>query len=218
MSELLTTVTLAAGAGVAAFFSPCAYALLPGYVSYYVAATESSARPVGGATVRGVAAGLGVVAAFGVLSVLAVFLGSALEPVFPWLEAVVGISLVVLGGIVLVRGGFQFHVPLPQRRTSVLGFGLFGALYAVAAAGCVAPLFLAVVFQSLTLSPVGAVATFAAFAGVFSVLLVSVTILTALGRDIGVGRIARFEQYLISVAGTVLVIAGLGQLGIAIWL
>lgn len=214
--SLVPTLALAAGAGVAAFFSPCTYALLPGYVSYYVAATNGADRPVGGAMVRGLAAGAGVVGSFGLLTVLAVLVGSRLEPVFPWLEGFVGIALVVLGLGILLGSSFQFRVSLPKRRQSVLGFGLFGALYAVAAAGCVAPLFLAVVFQSLTLSPVGIIATFATFAGVFSALLVAVTVLVALGRDIGAGRVARFEQYLDYAAGGVLLLAGVGQIGIAL--
>jgi len=44
-------------------------------------------------------------------------------------------------------------VPLPKRRTGVFGFGLFGAGYALAGAGCVAPVFLGVVAGQLRSRP-----------------------------------------------------------------
>ena len=39
-AELAGTASFALGAGAATFFSPCAYALLPGYVGYYAAAVD----------------------------------------------------------------------------------------------------------------------------------------------------------------------------------
>lgn len=64
---LVTTVSFALTAGIATFFSPCAYPLLPGYVGFYVNATDDDSASVTGAGVRGVAAALGVLATFALL-------------------------------------------------------------------------------------------------------------------------------------------------------
>jgi len=58
--SLLSTVVFALTAGVATFFSPCAYPLLPGYVGFYVSRTDGDDASLGGATIRGIAAGSGV--------------------------------------------------------------------------------------------------------------------------------------------------------------
>ncbi|OLZ41137.1 hypothetical protein A6E15_09110 [Natrinema saccharevitans] len=51
------TVAFALGAGIAILFSPCAHALLPGYVGYYVVATgDETAPPLSGTLARGFAA------------------------------------------------------------------------------------------------------------------------------------------------------------------
>ena len=215
MMAFEATVGLAAGAAVAAFFSPCAYTLLPGYVSYYVASTDGR-QPLGGAVLRGIAAACGVVAAFVGLSAAAVLVGGALEPVLPLLEVLVGVALVGLGVVVLFRGGFHVTVPLPERRTDVAGFGLFGALYATAGAGCTAPYFLAVVLQALTFSPGGTLAVLGTFAGTFGALLVSVTVLTALGHGISAGRVAGVADRATRIAGVILVVAGAGQVYIGL--
>ena len=64
---LLTNVSFALTAGVATFFSPCAYPLLPGYVGFYVNSTDTESASVTGAGIRGVAAALGVLATFALL-------------------------------------------------------------------------------------------------------------------------------------------------------
>lgn len=216
MTEFATTVALAAGTAIAAFFSPCAYALLPGYVSYYVAATEHERAPLGGAVARGIAAAAGVMVTFALLSAIAVAIGSSLEPVLPVLEVLVGVTLIGLGGLVLHGNHGHFSVPLPKRRTSITGFGLFGTLYAAAAAGCIAPLFIGLVLQSLTLSVAGTVITFGVFAGSFGLLLVVTTVLTALGRGIGAERATRISTYGTTITGLILVGAGFAQIVIAL--
>lgn len=210
------SLAFAAGVGVAAFFSPCAYALLPGYVGYYVAATDETGPPLAGAVVRGGAAVLGVVATFAAIAGAAVLAGDVLRTTLPFLEVGVGIALVILGIVTLAGVDLDAHVPLPRRRTSVAGFAAFGAIYALAAAGCVSPLVIAVAVQSLALPPAAAVASFGALAGTFAALLLATTVLVALGRDAGVKRIARHSRSLTRVAGAVLVVAGAVQIGLVL--
>ena len=80
-AELYGSALFAVGAGLATFFAPCSYALLPGYVGYYVAATEGDSPPMGGVLARGGAAAVGVFATFFALSVVAVAASGFVEDV-----------------------------------------------------------------------------------------------------------------------------------------
>lgn len=216
MTDPIASAGFAAGVGVAAFFSPCAYALLPGYVGYYVSAVDDGRSPIPGALVRGGAAVVGVVVAFAALAAVTAAAGSAVRSALPALEAGVGAVLVGLGALILTDVDIDLgpRPLLPRRRTSVVGFGLFGALYAVAAAGCVAPLFLAVVVRSFALPPAATLGVFAALTVPFAALLLSATAAIAAGYDAGTSRFASLSAAASRVAGALLVAAG----GVQLWL
>lgn len=214
-SATASAATFAFGAGVATFFSPCAYALLPGYVGYYVSAVDddgSDEVPIGGALVRGLAAFLGVVVVFAALSVAILAVGRTIEPVLRLLEPVVGVALVALGLAVLLGDGPTVHVSLPERRTSILGFVLFGGGYAVAGAGCVAPLFLAIVFRSLTAPVEQAAVLLTAYTLGFGLLLLGATVAIAVGQQGLLDRLGDHRGLLDAAAGVALVLAGSYQL------
>ena len=213
-TAVTATATLALGAGVATFFSPCAYALLPGYVGYYVSATTDDPDdvPLTGAVTRGLAASIGVVAVFAVLAAAILLVGRPMETVLWALEPVVGVALVVLGLAVVTGRGPTWHTALPERRTSNAGFALFGAAYAVAAAGCVAPLFLAIVLRALTYPPGSALVVLGAYAAGFGVLMLAATVAIAVGRNAILERLLEHRALLERGAGVALVLAGIGQL------
>ncbi len=214
--ELLGTMLFALGIGVATFFSPCAYALLPGYVGYYVAATgEETTPPLSGTLARGLAAAVGAMGVLGLLSIAAIAAGETVGRALPLLEYGVGVALIVLGAWVLYGGSGAVHVLLPERRSTVLGFGLFGAMYALAATACVLPVFLGLAFRSLTMPPLETALVLGTYAAGFGTLMVAVTVATAFGYALGAGRIAGYVDRVVRVAGVVLIIAGLGQLYVA---
>lgn len=214
--ELYGTAVFALGAGIATFFSPCSYALLPGYVGYYAASVEDETPPLSGIFARGGAAAIGVLGTFLVLSIAAVLASDLIERLLPAVELFVGLLLIGLGVAVFVGYTGSVHVSLPERRSSVLGFGLFGALYALAATACVLPLFLAVALQSLTLSKSGTAVVLGSYAGSFGALMIVATVATAVGHDALVGRVSDRIQTLRRLAGGVLIAAGLGQIYLAV--
>ncbi|MFC6613477.1 cytochrome c biogenesis CcdA family protein [Halopenitus salinus] len=214
----MTDATLAANlpfaitAGVATFFSPCAYPLLPGYVGFYVNQVEADEASVGGAGIRGVAAGAGVLATFAILAGATVRIGNATLSNITIFESLVGGLLVVFGLLVAAGRAPSVSVPLPKRRSSVLGFGLFGAGYALAGAGCVAPIFLAVVARAIALPGDVAVLLLGVYAGVVAVLMVATTVATGVGLLSNAGRLVAYSARLKQLAGVVMVFAGIGQL------
>jgi cytochrome c-type biogenesis protein len=203
-------------AGVATFFAPCAYPLLPGYVAFYLGDAEGLA-PLGGrlrrAALVGGLASAGFFAVYAALAGVVAAVGTRALRGVAVLELAVGALLVVLGAA-MAAGAVSpsvLHVRLPNRERSKSGFFAFGVVYAVAAAGCTAPIFVAIAGVALSGGPAGAVLTFAAYAGGMALLMVLVTGLIAAGRDGVVGRLAGKSALVARAAGVLLVVAGLAQ-------
>lgn len=215
-TTLLGFASFAFGAGVATFFSPCTYALLPGYVGYYLTTVEEEdGRMLFGTVTRGLAAVAGVAAVFAALGIAVVLARSFVEPAIDLLEPVVGVAFILFGVAVVTGRGPSWHVALPKRRTTVSGFAVFGAAYAVAAAGCVAPLFLAIVVRALTFPTSHAVVVLSAYTAGFGLLLLGATVAIAVGREPVVKQLAGRRRTLDRIAGAILVLAGIGQLVVA---
>lgn len=213
--SLTAEAGFAFGVGMTAFFSPCVVALLPGYIGYYVATVDGESAPLVGALARGGAASLGAVAAFAALSVVALGAGELLEQAIPVLEVLVGVSLVVFGGFVLRKGALSFTIPLPERRADVVGFGLFGVMYALAATACVLPLFLSVTVLSFEFSVAGTAVVLGSYAAGFALLMLAATVMTAVGRRALLDTALARAGTLTKIAGVVLILAGFAQLAIA---
>ncbi|MBA7607352.1 hypothetical protein ES703_14511 [subsurface metagenome] len=148
---------LAFGAGVAAFFNPCSYAMLPAYVSYYLGRGDKNEKAK--STLRrglegagfGTAATLGFLSVFLIVGTLVSWIGAGIRPYFPWLSVAVGIVLMALGLLWLMN----ISLPSPPslkapQKTAHLSFYFFGIAYAFAAVACVLPLFLMIVLSALT--------------------------------------------------------------------
>lgn len=207
----LSIVAGAFSAGVFSFFAPCAFPLLPGYVGYYVASVDEEVS-LGGALSRGGAAGLGAAVVFAAIAVVVVTVGRSILTQLQYVEPLVGLLLVALGILLVIDRMPTLHVQLPGRRESVLGFGLFGAGYAIAAAGCFAPVFVAVLLEAMTLSAVGSAITIGAFAVGLGGLLLAATVAVAIGHDVGAGTIPRYTDRIKPIAGLVIIAAGIYQL------
>ncbi len=213
---LLTNVTFALTAGVATFFSPCAYPLLPGYVGFYVNSFDGETASVTGAGLRGVAAAFGVLATFALLGGTTALVGQETLSGITVFETLVGGLLVAFGLLVALGRAPSLSLSLPKRRSSVLGFGLFGAGYALAGVGCVAPIFLAVVARTVALPPEAAVLVLGVYAGVVAVLMAATTVATGVGMISNATRVMAHAGLLKRLAGAVMVVAGLGQLYLSV--
>ena len=213
---LVSTLVFAVGAGVATFFSPCSYPLLPGYVGYYVTHSDGEAS-LGGSLARGLVAGGGVLATFTVLLGASFVVGHQTLSNITLFEALVGAALVAFGVLVVLDRAPSLSIALPQRRSSVLGFGIFGAGYALAAAGCVAPLFVGVLGSALSGPALEGVLIIGAYVGSVTVLMVSLTVATGMGLVAGSGWITDHMQTIRRLAGAIMILAGLGQLYLVVF-
>lgn len=199
--------------GLATFFSPCAYALLPGYVGYTM--NRSQTIGLGQSFVRGIAAGTGVLLALGVVTALFVSIGSRLVSGIWFIEIAVGLVVGGFGALLLLDRAPSLRVPLPARRTGLLGFGLFGAGYAVASVGCVLPVFVGVIGIASTASPSDGLVLVAVYVGLVVVLMVATTVVAGVGTSGMLTRVSPHTGMIRRVAGLILLLAGVGQLYIA---
>lgn len=207
----LSAVGLGFSAGVASFFAPCAFPLLPGYVGYYAATVDTDVS-LGSALARGGAAAVGVLTVFTAFALLVATAGRSLLHQVQYVEPLIGLALIVLGGTLVFDRMPTWHVQLPGRRASVLGFGVFGAGYAIAASGCFAPVFVAVLLEAMTLSMAGSLLTVGAFAFGMAGLLFAATVAIAVGHDLGGSSLPHYADRIKPVAGVVVVLAGVYQL------
>ncbi|MFB6311832.1 MAG: cytochrome c biogenesis CcdA family protein [Salinirussus sp.] len=209
------------GLGSATFFAPCALPLLPGYVAYFLGQDGDGAKmpdTMRNRLLRAIGVSLttslGILAVYAVLGAIVFALGTQLLGSIGVLELVVGVLLIVMG--VYMASGKSvtspIHIQLPERRRGVLGYFAFGVIYAAAAAGCTAFLFIGVAGIALSAGPIGGVAVLGAYAAGMAVLLSVVTIATALGRGVLIRRLAASGQTIRRVAGVILVIAGAVQI------
>lgn len=229
-------------AGALTFFAPCAAPLLPGYVSYYLGRSTADGANAGvgapaadgGRFVRHLpgrlghggqvarvarAAVVGVLVSSGFFLVYGVLVGAVVAVVAGRLANIVVLELVV-GAFLVVAGaamatGRRFPTPtvrLPERRRSAAGYVGFGVLYAAAAAGCTAPVFVGVALKALSAGAAVGAAVLVAYAAGMSTLMVAVTVAAATGRDALLSAGVRRSGLVHRVAGVLLVLAGAVQI------
>lgn len=193
-------------AGLLSIFSPCGYALLPGYVSYYLGSDFSVARGIHG----GLACTLGLMTVFSVVGALASSLGSLLQRLVPMLDLLAAAILVLMGIIMLLE--IQLPYVLigvePSKRKGLPGFYLFGIVYGMAGVGCSAPIFLSVLLHAMTKGLTNGLLTFAVYAIGMGIPLIVTSVLLAEAKDYVVARVAQITPKLHRISGIVLILVG----------
>jgi len=202
---LLNDVGLAVGTGVATFFSPCAYALLPGYVGVYLGSGDDGS--LASDAVSGLAAAVGVLVVVGVTIAAIVAVGEPIRRLVTWIEPLVGVALAGFGLLLLRGSSVGWHLPLPKQRPGVVGFAVFGGVYAVAAVGCVAPLFFGLVLDALRTGVAETLVVVGVYGGTIAALLLGSTFAIGMGYELAELRLARLSVVGERLGGGLLVVA-----------
>ncbi|MBI2076759.1 MAG: redoxin domain-containing protein [Euryarchaeota archaeon] len=210
---------LAAVAGAAAFFSPCAVGMLPAYIAHAVRTPAQGARAPSGLGVGSWAA-LGVLLVFFGVGGLALIAGPWVTRFVPFLQPLVGFLLILFGVLLLVRP-YSFVL---QRLTAPLSqwaagqqessrtpgsYFAYGIGYGAAAAGCTTPVLLSVLVTAAAYGPfvgTGMVVIYAVTGAFFMVL---VTLAAATFREKLGQRLVRYARPIEAVSAFVFVAAGL---------
>lgn len=224
----LGLVGFAVVVGVGSFFSPCAFPLLPGYMSYYLGMER--AKSMKRALLGGGAAAAGLLMVYIVVGIIVGVGGSAVTPVIGLLEPIIGAIIIVLGLIMLL----DYTLPVtgltesvkniyrrimgrerPVHSQATLAEGgysklfWYGAGYAGAAAGCTAPLLLAITLTALASG--GFFSAFIVFmiaAGVMAILMMFITLLIAASAGTILDGLRVSTAWIKRVSGVVLILVG----------
>lgn len=213
----LPTPALAIILGVVTFFSPCSFPLLPGYFSYYFSRNE---KKDGGsklikALMSGLASASGIMVVFLLLALLFIPFSQIVAGYLDELNPIVG-AILLLMGVVLVTGydinwmlepirsvwnkitGGRDIVSEESGKGGLSGLFFYGVGYGSAAAGCMAPIFLALLAATMKDGIIGAAMVFVLFSISAAVFMVIFTILAAYSKDTVLnlmrGSVGRIEQ------------------------
>ena len=211
---LLNDVGLAVGTGVATFFSPCAYALLPGYVGVYLGSGDDGS--LASDAVSGLAAAAGVLVVVGVTIAAIAAVGEPIRQLVTWIEPLTGLALVAFGLLLLRGSSVGWHLPLPGHRPGLAGFAVFGGVYAVAAVGCVAPLFFGLVLDALRTGVAQTLVVVGVYGGTIAALLLGSTFAIGMGYELAELKLARLSVVGQRLGGGLLVVAGAVQIALTV--
>jgi cytochrome c-type biogenesis protein len=203
--------TLAVIGGIAAFLSPCAFGMLPGYFAFFLTVDTVTATPSGNvrkALRYGIATALGMVTVAIVLALLILTLGAAFAPALrvvtpipnPYtrvLRILAGVLLIVLGilqwrrrsiasGLTDLVGRVQDRTDMLNRQTKTpwLSFYLYGILYILVAMPCVSNVMAAPLLTAFTTQGVtGVVITVFLFLFTMAALMVLVSLVIGLANQ-----------------------------------
>jgi len=211
-STLLNVFPLAVIAGVASFFSPCAFPLLPGVVAMDVKGA-SKLKP----STKGVISAAGVLSfliPLGlVIGLIGVPLGSFLQDNLTTIRAIVGIVLLYLGYIQLSGGHYNFfekHAPKIGKdiKSSYRVPYMFGFGYVMVGSGCTVPIMAGLVVGTLASGGFWAAATSFIIAGSVMALLMFSFMTYAGTVKIMPERINKATPKIKKLAGVLLIIIG----------
>ena len=207
MTLQLSGLAFAFSAGVLSLFSPCSYALLPGYISYYLGGKFGVVRALTG----GLACTLGLITVFAAIGGLASSLGELVPQIIPLLDVAAGIILIAMG----LGSLLDLKVPFislnigPSKRKGFLGLYTYGIVYGLAGVGCSAPIFISVLFYSMSKGLAQGILSFVAYALGMGAPLIVTTILLSQAKDYMIQRINMATEKLRRVSGAILVAVGL---------
>ena len=193
-------------AGIFSLFSPCGYALLPGYISYYLGSRLHVRRAVSG----GLVCTLGLMTIFILIGGSASILGALLPQIIPILNLAASAILIIMGITTLI--GMEFSIPVPvkaAKQRGLLGIYIFGVAYGLAAAGCSAPIFLSILFYSMAGGPINGAIVFLTYAVGMGLPLIITSILVAEAKELMIRKIADFTPSLRKISGATLISVGI---------
>lgn len=210
-------VGLAFGAGIAGFFSPCAIALLPAYVGYFLGTNEKDGlvRDLPTSIVTGIgfglAASLGFLVIFTAIGALLAYAGSAvIGPYLTYVSLAMGAIILVLGVLMLLDRAPTLNIPVkaPQSK-GFRSIFLFGALYGLTSLGCNLPVFASIVLGGLTGGGfLNGFLVYLAFAAGMGIIMLIVSLALSVSREEMTKHLRRVMPHVKTVSASLLVLAG----------
>ena len=217
-------LSLAFGAGLVAFFSPCAYAMIPAYVTCHLSCREGKASQVFRSLIKGAIAGvavsLGFVSVFFSTGALASLAGVQLGPYLPWATIVIGVILIALGILWLANVRLSFFVPFrAPSNGGYFSFFIFGVWYAIASAACAAPVFMMYLVVAASAGGLlsGLLISIAYSMGMV-VVMIPLAMAVSASKNLTLRRFDRVMPYVRNIGAVILIIAGVYLIYLQSWI
>lgn len=206
--------------GIAAFFSPCSFTVMPAYISHHLQGPDEYK---GLKALRlGLLAALGVILVTIIIGLIIALLGAAAPfakdprqdiPAILAVRAVAGLIIAFLG--VLTLTGKSFNLPFIQNFISKTGFSKsmfwYGVFYNGAAIGCTGPILLGLILYALTSgSFASALLAFIVFALTMGLLMVLLTLIISKFKTLVAQKLVGALPVIKYIAAIVMIIVGLG--------
>ena len=219
--SVIAPLGFAFGAGLAAAFNPCGFAMLPAYMGLYLGVGDedntSFIAHIGKALLIGGSVTVGFILLFAAAgAVIGLGARSVVGSVLPWIGLGVGILLTIAGAWLL--GGGKLYTALAQQmaekfgnpgQANIRGYFIFGLAYGLASLSCTLPIFLAVVGSSFAAASIWtAFAQFILYAVGMGTVIITLTLGMALFKGAMVGGMRKVMPYIQPVGTWLMLIAG----------
>lgn len=203
--------------GIAAFFSPCAFTVLPAYVSHFLAGRKIERKFLKLAYL-GVMGAAGIIVVNMVIGVVIAALGAAApfakDPrqdiaLILGIRIIAGFLIAGLGIFTLLRGGVNISWlhRLMGARKSIFFYGI---LYNGAALGCTGPLMLGLLLYAFAqASFLGAFTAFLVFSLTMGLLMLLLTLVAGFFQN-AIPSIAIATPVIKKIAAVIMIVVGLG--------
>ena len=207
--------------GIAAFFSPCAFTVLPAYVSNYLTKQEKQKSKLFELFKLGIFAALGIIVVNMVIGTVIAILGSATPfskdprtdiPLILGIRTAAGIFIAILGVMTLMHksiniGFIQNFLSKKEFSKSMFGYGI---IYNAAAIGCTGPIMLGLmIYAYSTGSFISALTSFIVFSLTMGILMILLTVLIGLFKSLIIKKMVQVTPIIMKTAGVIMIIVGL---------
>lgn len=219
---VIAPLGFAFGAGIAAAFNPCGFAMLPAYMGLYLGIhdernTPSFAGQIGKALLIGGSVTAGFVLLFAAAgAVIGLGARSVVGSILPWVGLGIGVLLTVAGAWLLSGG--KLYTALAQQmserfgnpgQTNARGYFIFGLSYGLASLSCTLPIFLAVIGTSFSTATIWtSFAQFVLYALGMGAVIIALTLPMAIFKGAVIGVMRRAMPYIQPIGTWLMLIAG----------
>lgn len=212
----LVLINLALISGFLTFLTPCGFAMLPAYISYYLGRSDqfqslSLGRRIFKGATPGFWAGLGIVSIFALIGTAIVVLGNTVKLFIPWLTMLGALFIIFLAFLMISGRNSSIKLPFKLTRTSKSdqNFYIFGVIYGLAVMSCSLPIFLAVTLGALSARGIqGGLFIFGLYAGAAAVSMVIFSLLLSIMREAILRWLGKVFPYFQKAAAFVIIGAG----------
>jgi len=215
-------ITLSIIFGIAAFFSPCAFTVLPAYITHYLTSQEKGeVHKLSKSLYLGFLGALGIILVNMIVGLVIASLGSAAPfSKDPRDDIAIILGIRILAGIIITTMGIMtvsgksFRIPFIQSLLSKSGFNksifYYGIFYNAAAIGCTGPIMLGLTLYAFsTGSFTSALLAFGVFSLTMGTLMILVTVLVGSFKGMFINKIAKSMPTIKLVAGIIMIMVGL---------